>query len=243
MRTYESLGADIASYGGPDYSKAAAATVGTADGKFGPALDRSRVKGSPVVPGSAKRMVEEGDWVLFALTILRGQYQAGIFVDDVFTAGRYVDYLEPVKAAFREKRFIVRELSYDSAKSGGVDGAIDTATAELKQVRATTVRWCRAHFGEIYSGWVHMKIIQAYVESVLLYGLPADFVSFFAVWDGKGEKEVKARLMRSVLSLRPELRPRKSLAVAEEEEEGADSAASWPFVCIKFPMVGASSSP
>lgn len=85
MRTYESIGGDIASFGGPDWSKNA--SVGQDDGKFGPALDRSKVKGSPVVPGSAKKLVEEGESVMYVVTLLRGHYQAGIYVDDVFTPG------------------------------------------------------------------------------------------------------------------------------------------------------------
>jgi len=82
------MGGDVANYGGPDWSKNA--SVGQDDGKFGPALDRSRVKGSPVVPGSAKKLIEEGDAVMFVITILRGQYQAGIFVDNVFTPGKFL---------------------------------------------------------------------------------------------------------------------------------------------------------
>eukprot|EP01039_Chlorochromonas_danica_P007204 gene7204-7970_t len=240
LQTYDRIGSEIAGYGGPDWTKGQS-SLGQADNKFGPALDRSKVKGSPVVPGSAKVLVEDGDLIMYAVTILRGQYQSGIYVDDVFTPGTFVDYLEPVKAAFREKRFIVRELVYDSTKAGGVDAAIDQATSELKQVRATTLRWCRAHFGEVYSGWVHLKIIQAFVESVLLYGLPAEFIAFFATVETKSEKDVKARLTRSVLNLRPELRPKKALAV-EEEEEGENSESSWPFVCLRLPLIGVASS-
>lgn len=33
------------------------------------------VKGSPVVPGSTQKILEEGDQVLYTVTILRGQYQ------------------------------------------------------------------------------------------------------------------------------------------------------------------------
>jgi hypothetical protein len=30
-----------------------------------------------------------------------------------------VDYLEPLKTAFREKRFIIRDFVYDASKAGG----------------------------------------------------------------------------------------------------------------------------
>lgn len=191
-----------------------------------------------MVPGSKKKIFEEGDSVLYAITILKGQYSAGYYVDEVFHQGTFVDYLEPLKTAFREKRFIVRELSFDAAKSGGVNGAITEAETEMKQVRASTLRWCKAHFGEVYSAWIHLKIVQAFVESVLRYGLPVDFTAFFLQPDNKREKEMKLLLEKSVLSLRPELKLKKSMVDEEEEDAGTDNL---PFVCLRFPMIGTSS--
>lgn len=46
------------------------------------------MKGSPVVPNSLKKIVEEGDSVMFAVTVLRGHYEAGYYVDDTFTTGK-----------------------------------------------------------------------------------------------------------------------------------------------------------
>jgi hypothetical protein len=43
------------------------------------------------VPNSHKKVFEEGEYVLFAITVLRGHYEAGSFVDDVFIPGFYVD--------------------------------------------------------------------------------------------------------------------------------------------------------
>jgi V-type H+-transporting ATPase subunit C len=238
--------------------------LGSNDGKFGKALQRSTVKGSPVVPGSLKKVHEEVDSVMFAVTVLRGHYQAGGYDEDVFTAGSFVavmtfvrasisgglsfcvvwgtgvfvEYLDLIKTAFRDKRYTVRELVYDSAKTGGVAGVIKAATEDLKQVKATVLRWCKAHFGEVFSGFVHMKVIQSFVESVLRYGLPVDFVATFIEIDSKFEKDIKAELTRSILNLRPELRPKKTLV---EEEENPEDGESLPFVCLKFPVIGGSS--
>jgi V-type H+-transporting ATPase subunit C len=150
--------------------------------------------------------------------------------------GSFVDYLEPLKQAFREKRFIVRELTYDSARAGGVDSVIEQAKNELKQAKATTLRWCKAHFGEVYSGFVHLKVIQAFVESVLRYGLPADFCSLFMKPDTKREKEQLTQLCTTVLNLKPELRPKKGLT--DEDEEDKDNESNLPFVLLKCPIIG-----
>jgi hypothetical protein len=47
--------------------------------------------------------------------------------------------------------------------------------AKHDKQRAGLVRWCQTNFGEAYFLWVHLKAIQCYVESILRYGLPADF--------------------------------------------------------------------
>merc|ERR1740138_201408 len=38
------------------------------------------------------------------------------------------------------------------------------------------VRWCTTMFGEAYIAWVHTKALRLFVESVLRYGLPVNFV-------------------------------------------------------------------
>ena len=152
-----------------------------------------------------------------------------------------MDYLEPTKLAFREKKFLVREFAYDAAKAGGVDGAIEQGEAEMAQVRSVSLRWCRAHFGEVYSGWMHLKVIQAFVESVLRYGLPVDFVTFLLEPNMRVEKEVKARLLNTVLQLRPELHTKRLLLAEEDDEDGgggSGEADSLPFVCLKAPILG-----
>ncbi|CAN0392382.1 unnamed protein product, partial [Hapterophycus canaliculatus] len=77
LEQYEMIGDDIAALGSPDWSNPSVAyNLGTQDGQFGPGFSsRGVVKGSPVVPGSSQRVLEEGDQVLYTVTILRGQYQ------------------------------------------------------------------------------------------------------------------------------------------------------------------------
>ena len=90
--------------------------------------------------------------------------------DGTFQPGTFVDFSDAFKVAAREKRFIVRDfVKADKA----VDPKAELADAEvqLAQKQAGLERWCRAHYGEVFSAWIHLKTIRALVESVLRYGL------------------------------------------------------------------------
>jgi hypothetical protein len=82
LKSYYTLGDEIASFGGPDWTNSNA--IGQNDGKFGKKSKRSSVKGSPVVPNSAVKIYEEGEYILYTITVLRGHYEAGSIVDETF---------------------------------------------------------------------------------------------------------------------------------------------------------------
>ena len=115
LKTYDTLGSEIAGYGGPDWTNS---LPGRNDGNFGSAVSRATKKGSPVVPGSHVKVCAEGESIMYSIVVLRGQYEAGKFEGDTFVPGNSVDYIEPLKHAFREKRFVLREFSYDASKAG-----------------------------------------------------------------------------------------------------------------------------
>lgn len=50
---------------------------------------------------------------------------------------------------------------------------------EVQQLHAGMIRWCRAHYGEAFSAWIHVKLVKSFVESVMRYGLPVDFTTVF----------------------------------------------------------------
>jgi V-type H+-transporting ATPase subunit C len=231
--SYFTLGSSIAAYNNPDW-QSNSGNIGSDDGKYGAKINRALKTGSPVVPGSLKAVMEEGESLLYTITVLKGHSTCGNFVDDVFVPGSYVDYLEPLKAAFREKRYTIREAVYDPAKAGGLNAQIKAATEEMKNTRSTIYRWCKANYGEIYSAWVHLKVIKGFVESVLRYGLPLNFQAMFIEPNPKREKQLRVCLTDSILEMCPQLVMKKLGVDLEEEEEDTDNL---PFVCFKFPLI------
>lgn len=226
LRTYSTIGADIA-------------LLGDCNGKYGnpSSSGRDREKGSPVVEGEAKKIFEEGDNILYSIVVLKGHYQAGYFDEEQnFVAGATTEYIEPIKHAFREKRFIAREWSYDSSRSGGLESQIADAQKQVQQVHDNIVGWCEVNFAEVFSAWIHLKMIRLFVESVLRYGVPPTLVTFFVEPNMKKEKQIKTHLSRAIAQLRPELTIKKLLE-GEEEEDDDDNL---PFVFQKFSLVGGS---
>ena len=232
-KTYSSFGSEIAHFGGPDWTNSS--SVGQNDGRFGPTLNRGSVKGSPVVPGSAKKVLEEGDWALYSITALRGHYEAGTIDNDVVNPGSFVDYVEPLKLAFREKRFVLRDFKYDATKTGGVDAEISRAQADLQSLQKSLMQYCVAYFSEATAGLMHLKAVKIFAESVLRYGIPFDVVSVAIDADMKREKQYMTNLQAGLLKLCPHLAVKKGLL---DDEEEADNTDNLPFVCHKFTPIG-----
>lgn len=232
LRTYETFGATVAGYGGTDWTSSfAPPKMGKDDGNFGPEGTRNNETGPPVVPGSAFKIHTEGESSLYGITVLKGMYQCGYYEGEDFVTGTFVDYIEPFKHAAREKRFTVRDFVFDPAKAGGVETQIEQAKWEVQQTLTTIIRWCRAHFGEVYAGWIHLKVIRGFVESVLRYGLPVDFLATFVEPLAKKDKAAQKSLTNGISTMREDLRPIKLDAEDDDDEENPDNL---PYVCHKF---------
>ena len=76
-KTYENLGSDIVGYGGPDWSLNPGHLGRPVS--FGPNADRYKTKGSPVVPGSKQLVHKDQESILYAVTILKSQYEVSLF--------------------------------------------------------------------------------------------------------------------------------------------------------------------
>ncbi|KAL7468276.1 hypothetical protein ACHAXS_008499 [Conticribra weissflogii] len=178
------MGTDLVGYGGPDWSNNPSGLgQGTA---FGNQVDRHRVRGSPVVPGSLEYVTADNDSVLFAVTILKSMYEAGYYEGDEFVQGTKIDLEEAFSKVLREKRYIVRDFNWDPSSKGKAAMALEQLNVEVDNMRSGLTRWCKTHYGEAFVAWMHIKVIRVFVESVLRYGLPVDFTAvLYKVAPGK----------------------------------------------------------
>lgn len=130
-----------------------------------------------VVPRSSRLITEEGEHALFTVTIF-------VKVKETF-----------IKAALAEK-FTVREYSFDEGRYHETVKADEAMQADLKAQWSSLVRLLKTNFGELFSAWIHLKVVRLFVESVLQYGLPPQFLAVVLKPLGKdlAKSEKKLRL-------------------------------------------------
>lgn len=174
--TVYSLGKDLVGYGGPDWSQDPTRLGEPVH--FGTSVDRHQQRGSPVVPGSLQKVHSDSDSILYAVTVLAAQYEAGYYENDEFQAGTQTDLVAEFARVCREKRFVVREdFEWDPQGAQKAGMAMENLSVEVDGMKSALTRWCKNHYGDAFVAWVHMKVIRVFVESVLRYGLPVDFTA------------------------------------------------------------------
>ncbi|KAI9248898.1 hypothetical protein BDA99DRAFT_524784 [Phascolomyces articulosus] len=129
-----------------------------------------------VVPRSSVKIAEDDEYGLFSVTLFQR-------VTEEFTH----------KA--REEKFIVREFKYDEDALKSQRAELSEAESVEKEQQLELFRLSRTNFGEVFTSWVHLKALRVFVESVLRYGLPAEFVAVTISAQAKYENKVDQTLV------------------------------------------------
>ncbi|KAJ1676904.1 Vacuolar ATP synthase subunit C, partial [Spiromyces aspiralis] len=127
-----------------------------------------------VVPRSCTRIDEDDEFALYSVVVMKRA------VGD-FTS----------KA--RENKFTVREFNYSEEEAAEErENAMDVEEQEgskFQQLR----EWIQTNFSDMFSAWLHIKALRAFVESVLRYGLSVDFVAVLINMTSRNlQKTIKA---------------------------------------------------
>lgn len=214
------LGSDVVGYGGPDWSNDSSMLGEPV--AFGSNVDRHKSRGSPVVPGSLQLVHNDEDSILYALTILKGQYESGYYENGEFHQGNKIDFLAEFAKICREKRFVHRDFTWDPSQGSKTLIAHEQMQVEVDGMNAALLRWCKNHYGDAFVAWTHIKVIRVFCESVLRYGLPVDFTAvLYKVHPGR-DAELVAALDKNLGNTKKD---------ADEEDDGEDF---HDFVLLKF---------
>jgi len=113
--------------------------------------------GGGVVPRSSRLLATDNEYHLYTVVIFR------IIVPDF-------------KQEACLRKFTVRDWSADPDPMLSVEVRLQQMQERLHKKKEKLSRWCNMAFAVAFIAWVHLKAIQTFVESILRYSFPADFV-------------------------------------------------------------------
>lgn len=72
-------------------------------------------------------------------------------------------------------RFILRDFTYSEVQIQKQTQELEVAETTEREMWTELLRLSRTNFSEAFQVLVHLKVVRLFVESVLRYGLPAQF--------------------------------------------------------------------
>ncbi|KAF8226063.1 ATPase, V1 complex, subunit C [Tricholoma matsutake] len=137
-----------------------------------------------VVPRSSTKIASDEEYILFGVVIFRR-------VHDEFVQ------------ACRENKFLVRDFVFSEDELAKQREDLETANTTEKELWTELLRVSRTNFSESFQILVHLKIIRLFVESVLRYGLPANYIGLAVKPDARSAKKTFSVLQSHFTYLSP----------------------------------------
>ncbi|KAI1094188.1 ATPase, V1 complex, subunit C [Rostrohypoxylon terebratum] len=128
-----------------------------------------------VVPRSSIQVAQDEEFILFAVTTFR-------------------KHSAEFQQKCREQKWTPRQYKYVEGGKEEEQKELDRVTREEKKVWGEALRLTRTGWSESVMIWAHVMALRVFVESVLRYGLPLEFVSALVLTNPKLAKEVKSAL-------------------------------------------------
>lgn len=110
-----------------------------------------------VVPRSSEQLAKDDEFSLFAVTVFKKH--SAEFVHKC-----------------REKRWTPREWKFAEGGREAEDKEQEKLEKEERRVWGEALRLGRTGYSDAVMAWVHVLTLRVFVETVLRYGLPLDFV-------------------------------------------------------------------
>lgn len=126
-----------------------------------------------VVPRSASIIAQDSEFVLFNVTMFR-------------------KVVSEFLSKCRDNKWTPREFKYSEALIEDMRKEQQNASQNERKLYGEIVRLSRTAYSDIYKNWIHLRVIRIYVESVLRYGLPPNFLTAVINADpSKGAKSIE----------------------------------------------------
>lgn len=145
----------------------------------------------------------------------------------VYTFVAYKPQIEDVIKALRKKQITARKFSYDreawqreTAERQELQESLDTKTKQLNEIAQSV-------FQTNFVSLMHLKVIRAYIDGVLRFGIPPRFF-LGVVMPKRGDENSILQEMTKVLA------EDNMKDFYGEKIDASETDDFWPFVCIKL---------
>lgn len=125
-----------------------------------------------IVPRSSQLITQDNDYALCTVTLFK-------------------KVVDEFKLHARERKFVVREFTYNEEELAAGKNEITKLTTDKKKQFGPLVRWLKVNFSECFCAWIHVKALRVFVESVLRYGLPVNFQAILIHPNKKSTKRLR----------------------------------------------------
>jgi len=168
-----------------------------------------------LVPGSSVALAQDNDSFLNSVIV---------FTKDI----------EEFKAACRGRRFTVRRNDPSTVINEEEKQTLKKAQENKKKM---LIRWAQTSFGDAFMGWLHLKCIQCFVESILRYGLPPECVAMLILPKKGAEKKLVKVLCEHYHHLGDQFNDTEDDAIITNEEKTSGSGDKFfPFIYLDIDL-------
>ncbi|GJJ08827.1 hypothetical protein Clacol_003046 [Clathrus columnatus] len=162
-----------------------------------------------VVPRSSTQITTDDDYTLFSVVIFKR-------VHDEFAQ------------KCRENKFVLRDFTF--SEEDLIRQREEQRTTEISERELWTelLRLARTNFSEAYQILVHLKVVRLFVESVLRYGLPAQYLGVLIKPDPKQTKKILGLLMSHLSYLKSRSQSSKiTKSTGKESKDEEELGGEW----------------
>lgn len=175
-----------------------------------------------VVPRSSKQIAADDEYTLFSAVIFKR-------VHDEFAQ------------KCRENKFTLRDFTYSEAAVAGQLEELQKADSVEKELWTELLRLSRTNFSEAFQLLVHLKVVNAFVESVLRYGLPARYTALIVKPQSKLSAKTLGVLTSHFEYLKPASEKSRGKQAGNVEIAGEYQAIMeqeyYDFVLVEIPWI------
>lgn len=112
----------------------------------------------------------------------------------LFTVTLFSKCIDEFKTRARECKFVVRDFQYNEQEIADSKNQLVKLEQDKEKKFQNLLRWLKINFSEAFIAWVHVKALRVFVESVLRYGLPVNFLAVLIHPNKKQQRRLRETL-------------------------------------------------